>query len=151
MLIDINWYSCYVLLSSSFTMFVPCLPQLCIHFSATADFKPGAYSGRNQPVIGLPHICEGIQIGPEARQADNSTAAEESAATEEKHSAWKEHGQKNVKNVKRNVKWIQMTSSRWHLRSPNHHHSLPLTTTGPTRFITHTILQPDLQSLRANL
>jgi hypothetical protein len=51
-------------------------------------------------VIGLPHICEGIQIGPEPRQADNSTAAEESAATEEKHSAWKEHGQKNVKNVK---------------------------------------------------
>lgn len=83
-------------------MFVPCHPQLCIRFSATADFKPGAYSGRNQPVIGLPHICEGIQIGPEPRQADNSTAAEESAATEEKHSAWKEHGQKKCQECQMN-------------------------------------------------
>jgi len=76
-----------------FHLLSPCLflasHNFAIRFSATADFKPGAYSGRNQPVIGLPHICEGIQIGPEPRQADNSTAAEESAATEEKHSAWK--------------------------------------------------------------
>lgn len=41
MLIDINWYSCYVLLSSSFTMFVPCLPQLCNSLFCHSGFQTG--------------------------------------------------------------------------------------------------------------